>query len=379
MIFTSHREQHLQDSHGTLQTAESRGPDAQWILSDAGDGEYFITNGVRKDELIGKGQELSLESNKTRTQRFRWRISAAGQGRVFIRANDGNFLQDHNGNTELTPNADEWEKWTISSVKDGNHACRFNSLHLFCFTVMRSWGQELALVRKQQEMGAGIFACEESLVLSDSEMELAGSQRSVVISHSLLSHKKGMFKNSDLFLDVWHRIKVDGRYKSADWTIKVDPDTVFIPDRLRARLGGKVHSRNYPTFFANCAAKVDVQATEHPHFMYGPLEIFSHAAMETFFNGTDMCKEKVALGKSMWEERYMTHCLELLGAKINPHLSLKLLSDPHCDNTHIAPDCSGKAAAFHNFSSVEAYMECWTTARSTEVSDSKANQMNDKK
>merc|ERR1712129_79506 len=44
-------------------------------------------------------------------------------------------------------------------------------------------------------------------------------------------------------------------------------------------------------------------------------------AVDTFFMGASKCKKEVGLGKSMWEERYITHCLQLLGTKINPHLS----------------------------------------------------------
>merc|ERR1712150_284316 len=106
----------------------------------------------------------------------------------------------------------------------------------------------------------------------------------------------GMFKNSDLFLKVWERIRVDARYKAADWTVKVDPGTVFFPDRLRARLGSKSHARSHATFYANCAANEDVQAAERPHFMYGAIEIFSTAAVEAFFQGADRCKGEVGLG-----------------------------------------------------------------------------------
>merc|ERR1712066_795593 len=89
-----------------------------------------------------------------------------------------------------------------------------------------------------------------------------------------------------------------GAYKHADWVIKTDPDTVFVSDRLRARLGGPVHARTHSTFFANCAAKVDVQAKEHPHFMYGPLEVYSSKAVDTFFIHFDECDKKVGMAST---------------------------------------------------------------------------------
>merc|ERR1712066_741850 len=173
-----------------------------------------------------------------------------------------------------------------------------------------------------------------------------------------------MYKNSDLFMKAWQKVKEEGAYKHADWVIKTDPDTVFVSDRLRARLGGPVHARTHSTFFANCAARDDVQAKEHPHFMYGPLEVFSQAAIDTLFTGMESCKTEVGLGKDMFEERYITHCLEVLGVKMNVYMDLHLLQDPRCDNTVAVPDCTSDAVAFHHtfFRSPEAYSKCWKTA-----------------
>jgi len=71
-------------------------------------------------------------------------------------------------------------------------------------------------------------------------------------------------------------------------------------------------------------------------------------------------------GADMWEERYMTHCLELLGAHLNPHLSLNLLKDPHCDNSDEEPDCTSGATAFHHkFTTPDAYDKCWGNALSS--------------
>lgn len=231
-------------------------------------------------------------------------------------------------------------------------------------------------MQQQSEQNLGIFLCDETLVLTDKEMKLSSvnTQRTVEISNDLLFQKAGMFKNSDLFLSVWEKIKLDGRYQNTDWTVKADPDTVFFPDRLRKRLGGFAQSKSVPKFFANCHAEVDVQAKEHPHFMYGPLEVFSEAALKMYFSRGDRCKVEVGSDEKMWEERYMTHCLELLGARMNPYLHLNLLSDPHCDNTIVAPSCTSDAAAFHPFGTAEAYLECWTTAH-----EETANELNVKK
>jgi len=223
----------------------------------------------------------------------------------------------------------------------------------------------VGMMKKQKELGAGIFGCDESMVLSDTKINLGGDYHTTVISSNLLSTGKAKHKNSELFLEIWEKVKDEGQYKGAHWIVKADSDTVFFADRLRARVGGPEHARTHSTFFANCDAKEDIQAEEHSHFMYGPLEVFSEKAADTFFKHFEKCKTTVGLGETMWEERYLTHCLELLGTKMNTHQSMHLLSDPHC-NHGVKPDCAGTSVAFHNFSSTEAYTACWEKGHGSE-------------
>lgn len=363
VIISSHRSHGLENHDGNIKLSHGGSHDRRktWILEDAGHDEVFLTNAQTGMHLNAEKNVLSMSSNKGVAAK--WMITNAGLGKVFIQRQQGSFLQDFNGHLKLTPNADEWEKWSITTV-DGEQECKFPAVKLYCFSVMRSWGHSLELMKRQHELGAGIFGCDESLVLSDAVKSLGDGYDSVAISDELLDEPAAMYKNSDMFLKAWQKVKHEGKYKHADWVIKTDPDTVFLSNRLRARLGGPVHSRTHSTFFANCAANVDVQAKEHPHFMYGPLEVYSAKAVDTFFIHADDCKSKIGLGGSMWEERYITHCLESVGTEMNTHLNLNLLEDPHCENSHVTPDCTGTAVAFHNFSSVEAYNKCWTAATS---------------
>merc|ERR1712050_792410 len=42
--------------------------------------------------------------------------------------------------------------------------------------------------------------------------------------------------NTDIFIGVWNAVSLLGRYQYHDWTVKVDPDAVFFPERLRELL-----------------------------------------------------------------------------------------------------------------------------------------------
>jgi len=364
LVISSHREA-LLGAGLTLKDAGEHPSSKHWTMADAGQGEVYLTGADGKQLGVDEDGELAESSEKGDVQK--WKIMNGGLGKVFIEHQSGGYLQDFRGELKLTDTADEWEKWTISPG-DGVDACHFPSVKLFCVTVIRSWGHEVGLMKKQKELGAGIFGCDETMVLSDTKINLGGDFHTTVISSELLSTDKAMHKNSQLFLKIWEKVREVGLYKDAHWVVKTDSDTVFFADRLRARVGGPEHARSHSTFFANCAAKVDVQVQEddQAHFMYGPLEVFSEKAADTFLSTQhfEKCKTSVGLGESMWEERYLTHCLELMGTKINPHMSLHLLRDEHCDG--VDPDCTGDSVAFHNFSSVEAYTACWKKGHGSE-------------
>jgi len=346
--------------------SHDKGSAAHWILSDAGEGKVFITS--RQGERLRDADGIARVASAGVPDGEAWVLADAGEQKVFLRGDRDERLKDHDGELQLTTNADEWEKWFVTAV-DGSPVCQFSPNRLFCFTVMRSWGNDLEILEAQSSRRAGIFGCDERMILSDKEIDLGktpGEDRTIAISghDSILSEGAGLYKNSDLFLKIWDAVDRDGRYKYMDWTVKVDPDAVFLPDRLKVRLGGGSHSKHHPTFFANCGAKVDVQSSEHPNFMYGALEVFSQAAVTTYFKGKHRCQNEIRAGAahSMWEERYMTKCLELLGVAMNTWRNLHLLSDAHCDNSKEIPDCAGNAVAFHNFSTPEAYLQCWADA-----------------
>merc|ERR1712217_1011913 len=117
----------------------------EWTLSDAGDGKYFVAS--------HDGQYLSdyhgyvhLTSNQGHSEE--WTISDAGFGLAFIRSHRGSFLQDSHGLLGMSPNPDNFEKWSVHDL-DSNPGCKFETANLFCFVVMRSWGDDLDLMRSQ--------------------------------------------------------------------------------------------------------------------------------------------------------------------------------------------------------------------------------------
>merc|ERR1712032_282692 len=116
----------------------------------------------------------------------------------------------------------------------------------------------------------GIFKCDANAVLMGAAAPAAGEWQSV--------------KNTDVFIGIWDQLKRDDRWKSHDWTVKLDPDAVFFADRLKSHLEKLGVPKGEPIYIKNTNFKFG--------FM-GALEIYSMAAMELFFKDGWECKENI--------------------------------------------------------------------------------------
>merc|ERR1719464_1129619 len=151
--------------------------------------------------------------------------------------------------------------------------------------------------------------------------------------------------NTQLFMNVWDTIKNSGRYAEFDWTVKVDPDAVVIPERMRHHLkpytGGKA-------YIVNCDKPTMIP------MMFGSLETFTKNAIQAYFNGAERCKNELQWG-GWGEDYFMGKCLDMLGvAKVN---DFQIISDGVCKQVNCF---DATAAAFHPFKSVGAWLECFS-------------------
>jgi hypothetical protein len=204
---------------------------------------------------------------------------------------------------------------------------------LFCFEVMlkdqgtpKKPSHEFALVRTQLSRKASIFGCESYRVFSDVETWLTTAQPPIntikIEAPHLAKRHNGAWVNSPIFLNVWAYIKANNLHltcgegcqgpgaiasQPVDWTVKVDPDTVFLPGRLRSRLASQEVTAN-GLYITNC------------HFVkfgfFGNLEVVSRTAMETFLNNMEVCKTQfnwMRKGKEYGEDLYAQKCMALHG------------------------------------------------------------------
>eukprot|EP00419_Tripos_fusus_P085267 CAMPEP_0172865986 /NCGR_PEP_ID=MMETSP1075-20121228/81722_1 /TAXON_ID=2916 /ORGANISM="Ceratium fusus, Strain PA161109" /LENGTH=599 /DNA_ID=CAMNT_0013715093 /DNA_START=75 /DNA_END=1871 /DNA_ORIENTATION=+ len=222
---------------------------------------------------------------------------------------------------------------------------------LFCVEVVRTHGYELPMVKAQQRVHASIFSCEEYRVFSDGGQEQVigigpGGEEIRTIVIPPIKKQMGDLKdkgvttnswlNTETFLQVWNLLdKRDGRWIHHDWVIKVDPDAVFFPDRLRKKLRGHT-SDGSNLFVMNCDKY-------KPVALYGSLEIFSKKALHNYLHGQWDCRRNLPW-KGWGEDFFMSHCMQHLNVK--PLYDFSLIGDKRC---HYAPCSDTSKIVYHDY------------------------------
>jgi hypothetical protein len=205
----------------------------------------------------------------------------------------------------------------------------------------------------QMQHSAGIFACDGTAVVSWNKHVIGDwkgepFETLVVGAAPVGVSKDGTSGNALQFMKAWDVIRDAGEYSNYDWTLKVDPDAVLIPERMRQHL---VDHRGANAYIRNC----DKPMSEGT-MMFGSIEVLSHTAVETFFSHTTACYAEVPW-QSWGEDLYLMRCLEHIGvAWIDDY---KLTQDGVCKGVW----CGDKwAAAFHPMKSVGAWESCYNQA-----------------
>merc|ERR1712099_168383 len=94
----------------------------------------------------------------------------------------------------------------------------------------------------------------------------------------------GAWVNTGLFIQVWKAIGETNAQAGMDWVVKVDPDAVFVPERLRDRIQWMPRTTN-GIMLQNC------RYVEYGFF--GNLEVFSPKAFNVLTNSLDMCYTQI--------------------------------------------------------------------------------------
>jgi hypothetical protein len=224
----------------------------------------------------------------------------------------------------------------VDSVPKGSSAVKGTSL--FCVTAAVSGrylsrGTQISeeeLLKAQKDHGIGVFACDGHLTLRGHRASSDGGWSSYL-------------NNVGAFLGHWEAIKKEGRWKKYEWTVKLDADTVFFPDRL------KEHLRELRT---PKGAKVYVRNTGRGWQFSGALEILTAEATAAFFERGGECAEH--LDRQGAEDRYMKLCLDAIGVDYQSDYGVLREGAAASEDMCMDP----WAAAFHPFKTRDEWLKC---------------------
>jgi hypothetical protein len=215
---------------------------------------------------------------------------------------------------------------------------------LWCFLLTFPRGDELELVKAQLLKGTGIFACDGHAAFSSKKVMLAPDVFTTPVEGDMNVKKGGPYNialNTEVLLRVWNKVWDMDEFSSFEWVVKVDPDTVFFPSRLRSHAsitpGGAL-------YLNNCGAG-----------LHGPIEAMTREAAWLFRDGNARCQdERVTDWNRQGEDDYVMGCLGLLGAQ--QYNDFGVLSEVACGEDP-SPCESGKVA-FHPFKTVAEWFRC---------------------
>jgi hypothetical protein len=238
---------------------------------------------------------------------------------------------------------------------------------LLCASPLSSSGlsEEAArrLVALQYSKQASIFACDEYMVFAaDDEKPVAPGVWPVQLAEPEGQTGGGSWARSggkevddrmvvlNVKLLFWRLLVQSNRYRFHDWTVKVDPQTVFIPGRFRIRIR---HHDDPPT-----GTSVPTCEGRPSH----ALEVLSQKAVDTWSMGWERCVDFFAPQASAVQSReevLVDQCLGILQVKRDT--DAYLLSSPDCMQTlpTSSARCSNVSfAAYHAFGTEESYRQC---------------------
>jgi hypothetical protein len=268
----------------------------------------------------------------------------------------------------------------VAGTKEASRSVTsLSATNLFCFSVyLEDTGSTkksyaLDLLRTNLFLGSSIFGCEAYRVYSDVATWISPDQVNTVQVfdptgndfHFEKRKHMGTWVNAGIFIQVWKAIQKEGIWKSKDYTVKADPETVFLPMRLRAKLENQKVTDN-GIYFENC-----------PYVAYGffgALEVISQTAVSKYLDNLDDCKSSLnwkghekLYGNQAWgEDLFAQKCMDMHGVdKIEGY---DLMVDGNCEahrpesekkNKKWKPDCaSTQTPALHRFAKSQEYFDC---------------------
>lgn len=218
---------------------------------------------------------------------------------------------------------------------------------LFCFCLVRKDSYEAGLMSLQQSNGWGVFRCDRNTLFSTGG-QLGSGLTSVDLGSDPTrmcdANGKSYACNVEIFIRAWDRLFASREYRGFAWTVKVDADAAFFPDRLKWRLGNIGDDRS--VFFEN--------SQSFPGLL-GPIEVFSKAAVDEYAKRKGECN--VVWRNVMGEDDFIHHCFKEI-LNVPAEMDIGLLGNSKAD----AGRCGQDKVTYHYYKTEDSLQACYYSA-----------------
>lgn len=207
---------------------------------------------------------------------------------------------------------------------------------LYCFMAIMPNSTEGTLKELAKKNGASIFACDAHDVFMSRSTWSSGWDTA-----------ESTLVNTDVFIEIWKGLWDSKKFLDYDWTVKVDADCVFVPDRLRAHIRMMNPPKDTPIYLKNNG----VDPGLGNNGFLGAIEVFSNTAVQTYLDNQAGCIKSFA-GPS-GEDGYFKGCMDALG--------ICYMLDSNMFNPDYDPGACGNAAraAYHPIKKPYDWQCCW--------------------
>jgi len=234
---------------------------------------------------------------------------------------------------------------------------------------------ELELLQAQRKHGASIFGCDQWDVFSDASVAISDDYQTIQVYdthdefHQVKRKVTQSWVNWAMFYQVWVKVREAGKWEHADWTVKVDPDAVFLPNRLKGYLSNKLDADTpHGVYLENCP---NVQ-----YGFFGHLEVISRTGTQVLTKYLENCHAEFApcanegcdwmygaWGEDVFAQRCMDHHY------VDKFEAFDLTTDGACESDRPkdqrknkkwhAEDCSEvKTVTSHPYKKTNEYFKC---------------------
>jgi len=255
---------------------------------------------------------------------------------------------------------------------------------LYCFSVYvqntgsKKKNTELELLSLQARSQASIFTCDQWDVFSDAAVQVGETGYVTVQVNDEYGEFHQVKRKCDdgdcswvnwaIFYQVWVKVREVGKWEVTDYTVKVDPDAVFVPARLRSYLAATKGDSPHGVYFENCR--------NVKYGFFGHLEVMSNTATRVLTKYLENCHADFApcandgcdweygpWGEDVFAQRCMDHHY------VDKVEAYDMSTDGACEADRPtgekknkkwhAPDCSQvTTVAAHPFKKPAEYLKC---------------------